>query len=243
MDLAENWNNGDERVNGEAFLVQRVASHLRVAFDVGANVGNWTAMLLAVNPACAVYAFEASPRTFVSLQRRFAAKDNVRLYQIGLGDKEGYSAFHEYGEESVLSSFVSRELSTGLKAQRLVELELTTFDVFCRDNGLREVDFVKVDTEGYEMAVLRGMKSSLAERRVSLVQFEYGGTWLDAHETLANAKELLAECGYELYRLLPRGLLRINYDSRLHECFKYANFAAVHTPEALQRWGVPVLEA
>jgi hypothetical protein len=100
---------------------------------------------------------------------------------------------------------------------------------------------VKIDTEGYEMAVLQGMASCLGRRAVRLVQFEYGGTWLDARESLANANRLLQQHGYGLYRLLPLGLALVRYDCRRHECFKYANFVAVASPGLLEEWGVPVV--
>jgi len=241
IDLAENWNNGDENTNGEAFLIRMVAPKLRVVFDIGANLGNWSSLILAVNPACQVYAFEASPATFANLKRRYAGHSQMKLLQIGIGDREGNLSFHDHGENSGLSSFVSRETSIGLGAKNIVEARLTTVDAVREKNHLEHIDFIKVDTEGYEMAVLRGMRSSLKARKISIVQFEYGGTWLDAGETLAKANELLSECGYVLYRLRRDGLEKIDYDCRRHECFKYSNFIAAESLEIISRWNVPVI--
>jgi hypothetical protein len=69
MDLAENWNNGDETLNGEAWLIGHLALRLKIAFDVGANLGRWSQMLLKANPDCSIHAFEPSPSTFRNLEQ------------------------------------------------------------------------------------------------------------------------------------------------------------------------------
>ncbi|MEO8428333.1 MAG: FkbM family methyltransferase [Verrucomicrobiota bacterium] len=243
IDLAENWNNGDQSTNGEAFLIRKVAPKLRVVFDIGANLGDWSSLVLAVNPICKVYAFEASPATFANLKKRYSGHSQVKLLETGIGDREGSLSFHDHGENSGLSSFVSRERSIGLSAKNIVEARLTTVDAVREKNRLEHIDFVKVDTEGYEMAVLRGMISSFKARKISMVQFEYGGTWLDAHETLANANELLREYGYILYRLRRDALEKIDYDCRQHECFKYSNFIAAESLEIVSQWNIPLIQS
>jgi FkbM family methyltransferase len=242
MDLATNWNNGDEATNGEVFLIQSLAPRLQIVFDIGANVGHWSERLLAANPRCQVHCFEPAPTTFATLRQRFEGCGAVRLHQIGVGERRGVLAFYDYGANSVLSSFVSREHSIGLKADCVrTEVPVTTVDAFCEEQGLSQVDFIKIDAEGYEMAVLRGMASSLARQAIRLIQFEYGGTWLDARETLAGAHAWLRQHQYELYRLLPSGLEKIQYDCRRHECFKYANFVAAASPAVIEQLQIPVV--
>ncbi len=243
MDLVENWNNGDEQTNGEAWLIQHLGPQVNVVFDIGANVGRWTAMLRQVNAKCTVHAFEPSPTTFRNLAARFTGQTGVHVWQRGMGDTEASCQFNDYGENSVLSSFASRRKSVGLEAERVIDVPIRTFDGFCADEKIPSVDFVKIDTEGFEMAVLRGMKGALQKRSVSLIQFEYGGTWLDAGETLAEANDLLNSYQYQLYKLRPASLERVHYDCRRYECFKYANFVAVASPDVLQRWKLPVCPA
>ena len=241
VELAENWNNPDPETNGESFLIRTAAPHLKVAFDIGANLGTWTSLLLTANPDCAVYAFEASPRTFDTLQSHLRGRRNVSFFQTGLGEECGKFPFHDHGENSGLSSFISREKSVGIKAERIIEVGVTTVDAICASHGLDQVDFIKVDTEGYEMAVMRGMKGCLALQKISAIQFEYGGTWLDAGEALANAAELFRGYGYQMYRLRQKSLEKILYDCREHECFKYSNFLAVVLREILARWRIPTM--
>jgi FkbM family methyltransferase len=240
MDLAENWNNGDEQTNGEAWLIHHLGPRLNLAFDVGANLGKWSRMLLESNAKCLVYAFEPSPSTFVNLQKNCQGSANVKLRQLGLGETEGTCAFNDYGENSGLSSFTSRRKSIGADPVRVIKTPVTTFDAFRTQEKLGPIDFVKIDTEGYEMAVLRGMEQSLGEGSVSAIQFEYGGTWVDVGETLAQANELFQTHGYALYKLRPASLEKVHYDSRRYECFKYSNFVALKSAQLAQQWNIPV---
>lgn len=239
MDLCENYNNSDPETNGEMFLVRKAARHWNVAFDIGANIGEWTEAVTASNPRCEVYCFEASPLVFERLQQRMGPLATVKLYPLGMSSAEGELAFHDYGADTGLSGFVSREGSVGLKPKRVITVPTTSVDRFMESQRLERVDFIKIDAEGSEMPILRGMSDTLARKAVSCLQFEYGGTWIDAGETLCNANNLLREHGYELFRMLPGGLRRVLYDHRRDESFKYANFIAAADLAILEKWGIP----
>jgi FkbM family methyltransferase len=79
------------------------------------------------------------------------------------------------------------------------EVGVTTIDAFPYISPA----FLKIDTEGHELPILRGAKQSLAEGKLYGIQFEYGGTWA-AQATLQEAVDLLD--GYDLFRYLPGGI-------------------------------------
>jgi len=80
--------NGDNDINmqtnGEEALLRRALPAARIVFDVGANVGDWAAAALAINPAIELHAFEPSPTTFATLAAR-GLPANVTLVNAGLG--------------------------------------------------------------------------------------------------------------------------------------------------------------
>lgn len=240
LDRIENWGNCDPETNGEYFLIEQAAPTLRLVLDIGANLGDWTQRVAASAPDCLVHAFEASPRTFANLTRRLSGRSNLVFHQAGMGERAGTATFHDCGENSGLSSFVSRAATIGLEAENQTEVPVTTVDDFCRKHRITHLDFVKIDTEGFEGPILRGMIETLKQKRASAVQFEYGGTWLDARESMAGVSALLTGCGYTIYRLQPDGVQPLHYDSQIHETFKYANYLAASSPEILAQWKVPV---
>jgi FkbM family methyltransferase len=241
MDVANNYNNCEFALNGEGEVITRGAPHWSLALDLGANHGDWALAVTAANPACRVHCFEPSPRTAVTLRGRVAGAANVTVHNVGVGEREGTLAFHDYGDGSVLSSFLSREGSTNMKAEQVIDVPVVSLDAFLDAHHIAAVDYAKIDTEGYEMPILRGARQSLQSRRIRCLQFEYGGTWLDAGESIRNAGLLLKEHGWTLYRLLADGVMPVHYDHRRDENFKYANFVATGDDAVLREWGVRVI--
>jgi hypothetical protein len=91
---------------------------------------------------------------------------------------------------------------------------------------------MKLDVEGHELDVLRGAHAMLSSARIEAVQFEYGGTYLDAGVRLADVFDLLAASSYELYKLVPWGLVRVTGVHRREEAFQLSNFVGLSPPVA-----------
>lgn len=222
-----NWNNIDPNTNGERWFAEKVVPGSRCIIDVGANVGEWTQLCLSLNNRIDISSFEANPATAQALGNRFHGVDNVHVFPFGLGEEETILEFHDHGPGSGLSSFVSRERSIGIAAQRTLQVPckriVNVVELARRD----VIDLIKIDTEGFEMPILHSMASWLAKRKVRFIQFEYGGTWIDAREFLADAFALFHEHGYIVGRLMPKSVNWIErFDHQLYENFKYSNFVA-----------------
>lgn len=197
----------DVHTNGEkAVLARSVGSATPVLFDVGANLGDWTAMARGVFPHAVVHAFELNPIVAAPLAQRFAGQKNIHVHPFGLAAMSGDVEFFAYaGEASVLS---------GLKAPLHSHVPHTretarvrTGDEFCREQGIPAIDFLKVDAEGADFEVLSGFGQMLASRKIAVIQFEHqGGRYLrDFHD-------LLGPKGYAI------GKLYANYvDFREHD--------------------------
>lgn len=103
-------------------------------------------------------------------------------------------------------------------------VQLTTLDHFCRTNGIRRIDLLKVDVEGHKPMVLKGAKEMLTGRRIQFVQFEFGAFNLDSQTFLRDLFELLD--GYRISRIVLGGLVEVpRYEPRL-ERFATMNYLA-----------------
>jgi FkbM family methyltransferase len=240
VDIADNLNNCDFDSNGEGNLVRRGAPHWRVALDVGANRGEWSELVSSINPGCQVHAFEPSESTYAMLTARVGGLANVTTHRLGLGDQDAVAQFSDYGPGATGSGFLDRGALAGT-APRHVEVPQARLATVLGTYGIDRVDFAKVDTEGYEMPILKAIPDVLAARRIDCVQFEYGGSWVIGGHNLGAAVALFAAHGYEVFRLMPAGVLPLRYAQDRDENFKYANFVAVHDRAVLARWDVAVL--
>ena len=100
---------------------------------------------------------------------------------------------------------------------------MTTVDAYCAAEGIERVDYLKVDAEGHDLAVLQGAAGML-EVGVRFVQFEFGGGNIDSRTFLRDFVRLL-EPRYRISRVLTDGLEPVDYSER-DEVFLTTNFLA-----------------
>lgn len=223
----------DYQHNGEEHVLRKVRGMIKTAspilFDVGANKGEFTRRILEVwrGNAFTLYAFEPSPRTFSLLQHALPKESHVQLVNLGMGDKPGVAELFSDKEGSGLASVYPRDLSYhNINFTDHETIALTTLDLFCEEKGIATVDFLKLDVEGHELAVLKGGKKMFDEGRVKVVQFEFGGCNIDSRTFFRDFYIFFAK-DFVLYRILSDGLRPIEKYSEKLEVFQSANYLAV----------------
>lgn len=219
--------------SGETFLVGRAL----VAFvnkknplfvDVGANYGNYTLMLLRAFPGASIISFEPVPETYLALQQAVYGKA-VRCLPLGLSDRASTSSIFDYGDAShaAHASVYADVLQVLHKASKIreIQINLTTLDEFCSGEKIEKIDFLKVDTEGNELAVLRGAANMISSGSIPLIQFEFNEMNVISRVFLKDFYDTLKD--YSFYRLMPTGLLSLgSYNSR-NEIFRFQNILAL----------------
>ena len=228
--LADNFeglNNRESDLNGEDRLVRERLPGCRVAIDGGACVGDWAAGALAAEPALELHCFEPIGDSFRRLRDRDLPGNVVRNHA-GLSDAPGTATFHTFPGNRYANSLYRRAGANEKLGEQSVteEAPLVTLDGYCAERGIDRVDFLKLDVEGHELAVLRGSAGLLAGRRIGAVQFEYGTANAASRALLKDLFDLLTGHGYRLSKVYPKRLEPVpRYDLRL-ENFQYANYLA-----------------
>ena len=214
----------DPTRNGEQRLARAVAPQSSSFIDVGANVGEWTAMFVESAPAgTRGLLVEPSQQAVSILRERFAPHPEIAIVHAAASDQRGEATFHEGQDASESSSLLAGPVEDA-SVERAVTL--TTLDDEAARLGLESIDFVKIDAEGHDLHVLRGAAGLLSEQRIGAVQFEYHKLWAATGSTLGEATSLLRSAGYELFRVRASGLDRFEYEP-YRDYFGYSNYAAV----------------
>lgn len=146
-----------------------------VALDIGANIGNH-ALYLARHIA-AIHAFEPNPVTFARLKHnvdRNPVRGRVALHPVGLGDAEGMFRFASNVSGNLGASGFLREDEPADTRDQVIELPIRRADDYVTALDLPRLDFVKLDVEGWEASVFRGLSATIARHR-PIVAFEYHG--------------------------------------------------------------------
>ena len=222
-------NNPMMESNGEKLVLSTLLEG-DVVFDVGANIGDWSMAVLSDHPKIALYAFEPIPELSAIVKQRLG--DRVANYLFSLSDRLGTASFAYYPSCAAFSTLHRRyevEKAHGM-APLLLTVPLETLDHFTSEHKIPRINFLKIDTEGNERNVLLGAKKLLEKKAVDIIQFEYGGTYLDSKTTLHQVYNYLQRHGYTIYRIASFGLIEIPRWRQALENYAYSNYLAVKKP-------------
>jgi len=193
----------------EENFLRRVAPSLKKAtiFDVGANVGAYASLLKDLVPDCTIYAFEPHPTTFAKLQRVAEAKGFTAI-QKAASDTTGFAQLYDFAtQDGSTQASLDRETISFQDNAPTVRHDVASvrLDEFADEYQIQKIDLLKIDTEGLDLAVLKGAPRLLAERRVEMIQFEIIPANVVRRVAIKDFFELLDE--YNLYRMCMNGQL------------------------------------
>jgi FkbM family methyltransferase len=162
-------------------LIGALAEPGSLVVDVGANIGFFTLPLSrAVGPAGKVLAFEPDPDNLDMLGRALtrAGCANVDVVAAALGDKDGTVAFYLNADHPTDHRIYPAE-----GHQPGPAVALRSLDAYLAENPSgRALSLVKIDVQGAELLVLRGMRKTLAAQPKARLIMEF-------------CPEMLAACG------------------------------------------------
>ena len=167
-----------------------------VMFDVGANIGQSCLSYAQSFPEASIYAFEPVPATFDLLRTAVADTPSIRPWNLGLSNKTGTAAM-ELSRASVGSKIVAGDAA---KNPAAVQVQTMRGVEFCREQGIERIGFLKIDTEGHDLNVLRGfvgMFDAIQFIQVEAAMCRYN----PKHVLFRDFDEFLSAHGFHLFYL------------------------------------------
>jgi FkbM family methyltransferase len=147
-----------------------------VCIDAGAHDGHFVDFLREHLRQPVIHAFEPAPEPFARLKARHGSTPGVVLVNAGLGGEPGKIEFNIYDNQT-LNSFLPM-LPSGTdtlgspKLVKTLSVPVHSLDTYADTAGLTGIDLLKIDTQGYELQILRGASRLLAGGRVESVLVE-----------------------------------------------------------------------
>lgn len=156
-----------------------------LVFDVGANIGNRTALFLELGAN--VVMVEPQKECYEKLEKRFP---KLPLIKKGLGEKESTEKLY-ISDVSLISSFskshvdmMQEERFKGANWDNTIDIEMTTLDILIQKHGVP--NFCKIDVEGYEYDVLKGLSQPLKSLSLEYIVPENKDVILNCIKHLSN---------------------------------------------------------
>jgi FkbM family methyltransferase len=217
--------------SGEEWLIHRYMKGKllpqSVVFDVGANKGEYIELFLGGISDVDYYAFEPDPAAYEILKSRHEAyrAEKIAIENVAVSSAPGVLPFYQVDG---LSASEHNSLHEGVLAGRKylkIDVPAITLDDFAEKNEIKTIDFLKIDTEGHELAVLQGAKRLIASGGIKWIQFEFNEMNLFSRSTMKDFRSLLS--GYTFYRLSPNGLILLPDLNLYQEVYAFQNIFCV----------------
>jgi len=226
-------NYGSFKKTGEKNFINKINNDLFFCIDIGANVGKYTNLLLAETKS-KIISFEPLPLAFKDLQKiEQNNSERLKVYNYAIGEKDETLELNYSNEKSEKASFLENlnELSFyDFKNNQKIKTKVYCLDTFFSNNPnlfSKNIDLVKIDTEGFEFEVLKGAKNMLEQNPPKYIQIEFNWHQLFKGQTIYNFSKFLHQ--YDLYQILPYGndLIKINPSRPESNIFHLTNFVYI----------------
>lgn len=209
-------NDFDRKTNGEKRFLESLSGKIKIAFDVGANVGDYAKDIKQFNQNSEIHCFEPDKRAFKNLSKI----PGINANNFALGE-ENVKKILYLNTKSSHNSFFQIENEIGREA-----VEIKTLDSYVNQNNIAHIDYLKIDTEGYEYKVLLGAKNTIARKMIKYIQFEFSGANVSARVFLKDFIDLLEPAGYTLFRIRAKDIYQIVWSPDM-ERFTLTNYVAI----------------
>ena len=195
-------------------------------YDVGGNIGEWSICAQSKFSNSDVVSFEPSKFAFAKLKQATESNKRISVHQIALSNFSGTSNLFTDNPGSALASLSKRDLGyLGLPFETSEEVSVMRLEDFCFEFS-QIPDILKIDVEGHELNVLLGATRVLP--KISIIQCEFGGTDIDSRTFFKDLWNLLNEYHFDVFRVTPSRLLRLEKYEESLEIFSYANYIALN---------------
>jgi len=154
----------------------------KTIFDIGANKGQSIERFKKIFDKYLIYSFEPNPYLFTELKKNYFFDKNIILLNFGLSNKTSIENFHIYKNDRI-SSFISadkkskfylsRSMPFGKKNfEKIIKVKLNKLDNFAKKYNIKNIDILKIDTQGLEDKVLEGSKKLLENNVIKIIELE-----------------------------------------------------------------------
>lgn len=223
----------NEIMSGEYHFISKIlpkycTQDSPVFLDIGANLGDYSKLLLDSFPKANVIAFEPHPLTSERLKAEFGSR--IKLLQMALGAENGTISLFDYSnadgsQHASVYEGVIKDLHNSEAVSCTVEVN--RLDFVAEKLSLSErISLVKIDTEGNELDVLKGSEQLIKGGIVDLFHVEFNEMNVISRVFMRDIQKILSD--YVGYRLLPAGGLRLSKNPLTTELFAFQNIIFIH---------------
>jgi FkbM family methyltransferase len=189
--------------------------------DIGANIGYTAAVLARVaEPGCKVYAFEPEAFNFGILQQTAAQSEfngKIVPVQCAVGSKDETIDLWVNNRHHADHRIATQKFRLEHPESEAVSANLVSIDSFLRDKP-GKISFIKIDVQGYELAVCQGMQETLLHNPDVTIVLEFTPSMMiELGFEPSKLIDFLVERDFKIYVVHPRGKLSSGLPPKMND--------------------------
>lgn len=190
---------GDEEIKSIEHLLPYL-SEKPVIFDIGANKGEWSDIILKGIPESKVYFFEANIVLIHYLMMKYDYHDNVEFVNRAMYRyPKGKTRFYYFTNRNNGLSSIYHNTEWDNLPMQFGEVMTESVDTYCETSNIDYIDFVKIDVEGAEYDVVVGLMDHLKRDRIKFIQVEYSSHYKVSGYTFQSIFDMVTPNGFKIY--------------------------------------------
>ena len=167
------------------FFKKKFQRNISILVDVGAHHGETIKIFNKQFKIEKILSFEASIKNFYYLHKKYKNLSNLKLFNFALGEKKKNIEFIEHYETQSSTivpinrnskyfkkkEFALNPFRNKNKKIKVVNIKMDRLDNILKNLNIKKIDILKIDTEGYDFNVIKGLGSSI--KTVKYIYFEH----------------------------------------------------------------------
>jgi len=157
-----------ERISMQYWI--KICQFSDVILDIGAYHGIYALVAASISPGKKVYAFEPVKESFNKLMRNIRLNNfPIKAFNCAISDKDGVAEFYNIDSSANLIGSLNKESFTQSEKLVMQTMPVRSVGSIMKEFNLPKIDLIKLDVEGHELDVLRGMFDYLKRDKPSLI--------------------------------------------------------------------------
>ena len=207
-----------------------------IFIDVGAHLGEYTIAMKKKYSSAKIYCFEPVPDIYAKLAVKLSKYSDVHLIQKAVDIESGRATFYQANvpETSSLLPFDQSGIKqwiggSSLRTVSTYQVDKIRLDKFIQEEKLSEIDFIKIDTQGTDLNVVKSLGDTLKNVReivleVPVVPFElyWGSSSITTKEAVI---EYMKKHDFQLYNVENQ-----SYDQEQNITFRNSAYSQFFNP-------------
>jgi len=185
---------------------------IKIIFDIGAHKGEFLKSVKKLKYYEKIYCFEPQKKIYEENKQlneknkinylNLAVSDYSGLKTLKINKKSSTSTFSEIDSTSAWYKIKSLLISGNIKTSFISkeEVKTITLDDFCFENKIKNIDLLKIDTEGHEKEVLAGASSFFLNKQIKYILIEFHNSKMYKNYDKGHIENLLLKNNFTLLK-------------------------------------------